>query len=233
MTPERWCRIEKLYHAVLAQDAAERAAFLAEACAGDEGLRQQVESLLANPASVEGFLDRPAVAVAAQMVSDVGASRLTGRRIGAYDVQTLLGAGGMGEVYRARDTKLGREVAIKVLPRVFTSDPDRLARFEREARMLASLNHPNIGAIYGLEEANAVRALVLELVEGETLADRIERRQVQRLLEQKLTDLDSRVTQVQDFRRTLQGYLTQCNRALVQSTDGDCPVVVRLKRSTR
>ena len=76
----------------------------------------------------------------------------------------------MGEVYRARDTKLGRDVAIKILPRAFTSDPERLARFEREARMLAALNHPNIGAIYGLEEADGVRVLVLELVEGETLA---------------------------------------------------------------
>ena len=81
----------------------------------------------------------------------------------------------MGEVYRARDTKLGREVAIKILPRVFTSDPERLARFEREARMLAALNHPHIGAIYGVEEAKGLRALVLELVEGDTLADRLQR----------------------------------------------------------
>ena len=81
----------------------------------------------------------------------------------------------MGEVYRARDTKFGRDVAIKILPRHFTSDPDRLARFEREARVLASLNHPHIGAIYGFEDADGVRALVLELVEGETLADRIAR----------------------------------------------------------
>ena len=137
MTPERWRRIEELYHAVRAQDAAERAAFLAEACAGDEGLRQEVESLLASPASAEGFLDRPAVAVAAQTVSVVGGSGLIGRRIGVYQIQTLLGAGGMGEVYRARDTKLGRDVAIKILPKVFTSDPERLARFEREARLLA------------------------------------------------------------------------------------------------
>ena len=79
---------------------------------------------------------------------------LTGRRIGVYQIQTLLGAGGMGEVYRARDTKLGRDVAIKILPEMFTTDPDRLARFEREARMLAALNHPNIGAIYGVEEAD-------------------------------------------------------------------------------
>jgi serine/threonine-protein kinase len=81
----------------------------------------------------------------------------------------------MGEVYRARDTKLGRDVAIKILPRVFTSDPEPLARFEREARMLAALNHPNIGAIYGVEEAEGVRGLVLELVEGDTLADRLQR----------------------------------------------------------
>ena len=81
----------------------------------------------------------------------------------------------MGEVYRARDTKLGREVAIKILPQLFTNHPDRLARFEREARMLAALNHSHIGAIYGLEDAGDVRALVLELVEGDTLADRIQR----------------------------------------------------------
>ncbi len=114
------------------------------------------------------------MAVAAQMVSDIGAS-VTGRRIGIYEVHARIGAGGMGEVYRARDTKLGRDVAIKILPTLFTSDPDRLARFEREARVLASLNHPHIGAIYGLEDADGVRALVLELVDGETLADRIAR----------------------------------------------------------
>ena len=96
---------------------------------------------------------------------------MTGRSLGAYQLQTLVGAGGMGEVYRARDTKLGRDVAIKILPQAFTSDPDRLARFEREARMLAALNHPNICAIYGFEEADGIRFLILELVEGETLAD--------------------------------------------------------------
>src|SRR5207245_1579902 len=98
-----------------------------------------------------------------------------GSSVGPYRVESLLGVGGMGEVYRACDTTLGRDVAIKILPRHFTAEPERLARFEREARMLAALNHPNIGAIYGLEEANGVRALVLELVEGETLADRIQR----------------------------------------------------------
>src|SRR5919108_1334465 len=97
----------------------------------------------------------------------------TGTRIGAYEVVALIGAGGMGEVYRARDTRLNRDVALKVLPELFARDLDRLARFRREAQLLASLNHPNIAAIYGFEESNGVRALVLELVEGPTLADRI------------------------------------------------------------
>src|SRR5436189_683812 len=98
-----------------------------------------------------------------------------GTTIGAYEIAELLGAGGMGEVYRARDTRLKRDVAIKILPDSFAADPDRLARFEREAEVLASLNHPHIAQIYGVEESNSTRALVMELVEGETLADRIAR----------------------------------------------------------
>ncbi len=94
-------------------------------------------------------------------------------KIGVYEIGTAIGAGGMGEVYRARDTKLGRQVALKVLPEGFAADPERMGRFEREPKVLASLNHPNIAAIYGLEESGAVRALVMELVEGPTLADRI------------------------------------------------------------
>src|SRR5690349_11545655 len=91
-------------------------------------------------------------------------------RVGAYEILSPLGAGGMGEVYRARDTKLQRDVALKILPEALARDAQRMARFEREAQVLASLNHPNIAAIYGLEESNGVRALVMELVEGETLA---------------------------------------------------------------
>src|SRR4051812_39592751 len=99
---------------------------------------------------------------------------VVGSRIGPYEVVSALGHGGMGEVYRARDTKLGREVALKTLPDTFSQDADRLARFQREAQVLASLNHPNIAAIYGLEESNGASALVLELVEGPTLADRMQ-----------------------------------------------------------
>src|SRR5215468_8485409 len=96
-----------------------------------------------------------------------------GSRLGAYEVVSLLGAGGMGEVYKARDTKLNRDVALKILPEAFTLDGDRIARFRREAQVLASLNHPNIAAIYGFEDSGSTHALVLELVEGQTLADRI------------------------------------------------------------
>ncbi len=94
-------------------------------------------------------------------------------RLGNYEVTALIGEGVMGQVYQATDTKLKRQVAIKILPEAFSADPERLARFQREAEVLASLNHPNIAAIHGLEEADGVRALVLELVEGPTLADRI------------------------------------------------------------
>ena len=171
MTPDRWQRIEELYHAAQARPANERTAFLAEACRGDEKLRREVESLLNQP-SQDGFLAAPSLETASALIVDVPPD-MTGHSIGAYHLDALLGAGGMGEVYRSRDARLGRDVAIKVLPRAFTSHPDRLARLEREARMLAALNHPNICAIYGFEQADGIRFLVLELVEGETLAFRI------------------------------------------------------------
>ena len=173
MSTDRWRRIEELYHGALRCDESQRATFLREACADDEALRREVESLLIHERSATGFLAAPALEVAAKAMAEESASFFAGRRFGSYTIQSPLGAGGMGEVYRARDSRLGRDVAIKVLPRVFTADPERLARFEREARMLAALNHPHIGAIYGLEDADGVLGLVLELVEGPTLADRL------------------------------------------------------------
>src|SRR6202521_2425817 len=100
---------------------------------------------------------------------------LPGRQLGPYEILSAFGAGGMGEVYRAHDTKLGRDVAIKVLPETFAHDPERLSRFQREAKMLASLNHPNIATIHGLEQSNDTSYLVMELVSGETLVERVKR----------------------------------------------------------
>src|SRR5262245_13801410 len=183
LSPDRWDAVERLFHAALARPVDERAAFLADACAGDEELRREVETLLVEHTSADAEFSRGAAVAAAGLVSDVDRSVLTGRRLGAYQILAPIGAGGMGEVYRARDTRLGREVAIKILPRAFTADTDRLARFDREARVLASLNHPHIAAIYGFEESvdvgagfsQPIKALVLELIEGETLAERIMR----------------------------------------------------------
>ena len=174
MTPERWQRVEELYHGAYATPAGERAAFLADACRDDEVLRRQVESLL-NESSHDGFLAAPTLGAAAELTSCMShrVPDMTGQSIGGYRLKALLGAGGMGEVYRSHDAKLGRDVAIKILPHAFTSHPDRLARFAREARMLGALNHPNICAIYGFEEADGVRFLVLELVEGATLAEKL------------------------------------------------------------
>ena len=172
MTPERWKQTEELYHAARNRPPCDRAAFLAEACPDDEALRLDIESLLNEPMSANGLLERHA-RMAAQVASEITPGAMSGQTLGVYHLQALLGAGGMGEVYRARDTKLGRDVAIKILPRAVTSDPDRLARFEREARMLAALNHSNICAIYGLEEADGLRFLILELVDGETLGQKL------------------------------------------------------------
>ena len=178
MTLERWRRVSQIYHDALARDPRERSRFVSEACRGDEGLRQEVQSLLAQPASEEAFLGEPAVALVPELVDDPAEPVLTGQRLGVYEILELIGIGGMGEVYRARDTRLARDVAIKVLPRLFSADPERLARFEREARLLASLNHPHIGAIYGFEETAGVHALILELVEGPTLGERLQRGRV-------------------------------------------------------
>jgi serine/threonine protein kinase/Tol biopolymer transport system component len=172
MTPERWERIQELYHSARAQPEGDRTRFLKDACDGDTSLQREVQALLDQPVSTRGFVDFLGGPAPAHLKHAADAD-LTGRRVGTYQVLSLLGTGGMGEVYRAHDAKLGRDVAIKVLPAMFTADAERLARFDSEARMLAALNHPNIGAIYGLEDTDRVPALVLELVEGDTLADRL------------------------------------------------------------
>ena len=181
MTDTRWQQIKALFEATVERPPSERAAFLAAATGGDEALRREVESLLDAHGTDIGFTDRlpfrepPLLADLTDSATSDDATR-SGVRIavGPYRVIAQLGAGGMGEVFRARDGKLNRDVALKVLPSAFELDPDRLVRFRREAQVLAALNHPHIAAIYGLEESNGRQALVLELVEGVTLAKRIE-----------------------------------------------------------
>src|SRR5580704_3401080 len=173
MTPERWQQVRAMLAGALERAPADRAAYLDQVSI-DPSLRREVESLLAQEKGAEGFLEAPALEVAAKMLGNNGPDQsLIGAQIGSYQVLSLLGVGGMGEVYQAHDTKLGREVAIKVLPAGFVHDPERLSRFQREARMLAALNHPNIATIYGLEQPGGAHYLVMELVLGETLAERV------------------------------------------------------------
>jgi len=176
MTSERWRRIEELYHAAMARPGGERAAFLNQACGDDESLRRKVESLLDDPELLEkAEAAGPAGIPAGQPADDRLDSTLIGQRVGVYQIQSFVEAGGMGHIYRARDTSLGRDVAIKILPPEFTNHPDRLARFEREAQILASLNHPNIVTIHEIGREGSVRFIAMEYVEGETLRDAMAR----------------------------------------------------------
>jgi len=163
-------RLRELFDAAMDLDTPARASFVVEMCGDDSELKSALESLLAHAAETESSFDQ-----AIREVVDPGDSMpthldLVGRTLGQYRVVEKIGEGGMGEVFKARDTRLGREVAIKILPEVFTRDSERLARFEREARVLASLNHPNIATLFGIEEFEGVRFLVLELVRGQSLA---------------------------------------------------------------
>ena len=170
MTPDRWRRVEELFEAARPRQAADRAAFLDNACGGEPEVRAEVESLLAALTSGDSFLRS---GLSRRGEGEDGLA--IGTTFGPYSVLAKLGEGGMGEVYLAHDGKLGRDVALKVLPPSLTSDPERRARFAREARTLAAFSHPHVGTIYGLEEVDGRQALVLEYVPGDTLADRIAR----------------------------------------------------------
>ena len=166
---EAWPRLKEAFEGARALALDARPAYLAEVCNGDEALRHEVELLLAHHDQAASFLETAAVS----FDDSLAAQSLEGQCIGPYHLSARIGTGGMGEVYRARDTKLNRHVAIKVLLPAVANDPDRLARFSREAQLLAALNHPHIAQIHGLEDAGDQHALVMELVEGQTLADRI------------------------------------------------------------
>ena len=185
---DAWRRVDHVLQAALLRPPGERDRFLRHACAGDTALENEVRSLLAADEQAGSFLDDPAIHAAAralagdpsageaQQTDSPKAARMAlspGSRLGPYEISAQIGAGGMGEVYRATDINLERQVAIKVLPEAMAADPDRLVRFDREAKTLAALNHSNIAVIYGLERSGGTLALVMELVEGLTLAERI------------------------------------------------------------
>lgn len=186
MTPERWREIERLYHEAIERDraAGDRAAFLEEACAGDEALRREVESLLDHHAQAKDFIEVPAVEAhlpllpralraARSFHESVPSGQLVGRALGVYQLNAFIGAGGMGAVYRAVDTRLNRTVAIKVLPDHVSDVPERRERFKREAKIVSSLNHPHICALYDVGTENGIDYLVMEHVDGETLQHRL------------------------------------------------------------
>ena len=180
MQTERWQEIDRLFDAVLECEPAERASFLDAACASDYELRREVESLLAAHDRAEKFIEAPAMEAAAKVAAARGyAFTALGREIGPYRVLSLLGAGGMGEVYLAEDARLSRRVALKLLPSEFTHDAERIRRFEREARAASALNHPNIVTIYEIGQSDGAYFIATELVEGQTLRDSMPRLRAQ------------------------------------------------------
>ncbi|HEX8129503.1 MAG TPA: protein kinase [Pyrinomonadaceae bacterium] len=174
MTPERYQRIKALFHSALERTAEERPAFLAEACGSDAALQAKVEALIAADEQSGDFLNAPAYEVAAEMIAGSQTGSLLGQRIGHYQIKALLGSGGMGEVYLAKDMRLGRRVALKLLPDYLTDDESRVRRFKQEARAASALNHPNILTIYEIEQADGRYFIATEFVEGETLRQRMQ-----------------------------------------------------------
>src|SRR5262245_26169097 len=173
MTPERHRQIGELYLDCLELDPHRRAVFLEKACAGDAILREEVESLLASNQKAGDFISAPAIEIVAEELAMDEEISLVGKSFGHYHVLSLLGTGGMAEVYMAEDVMLPRKVALKLLPAAFTQDFDRAGRFEQEARTVSALNHPNIVTIYEIGRFKGRQYIASELIEGVTLRDRM------------------------------------------------------------
>ena len=167
--PDRLQRIEQLYHEARQRDAHDRETFLAEACGGDDELLADIRSLLGYERAADGFLERPALSEAARTLAAEARPALAGQEIAGYEIVALIGGGGMGDVYRARDRRLGRDVALKVLEPTLSADSDYRRRFEHEAQLASALNHPNIVTIYSVGEERDVSFITMELVKGHTL----------------------------------------------------------------
>src|SRR6059036_2173562 len=169
MKAERWKQVNDLFQSAVERAPGEQAAFLDQACHGDEGLRREVESLLTSYERAENFIESPAFEVAPELLANDTAGALVGQLIGHYRIESLLGVGGMGEVYLARDERLGREVALKILPERLTADETQLSRFEHEARTASALNHPNILTVHEIGVDGNRHFIATEFIEGETL----------------------------------------------------------------
>jgi serine/threonine protein kinase/Tol biopolymer transport system component len=169
MNSELWQQIDQLFHSALERESGERAAFLAQACNGDESLRQEVESLIESHEQLDSFIEAPAADIAAELLAGREAQLAAGHSVGPYQIVSLLGEGGMGQVYLADDTRLNRKLALKLLPPHFTINRDRVRRFEREARAASALNHPNIVTIYEIGQSNSAHFIATEFVDGKTL----------------------------------------------------------------
>jgi eukaryotic-like serine/threonine-protein kinase len=168
--PDRWGQIEDLYHRASELDKSQRGTFLKVACAGDDSLRREVESLLRHESGAESLMQEPAIDLTAQSLAGERHHGREGQRIGHYTILSLLGTGGMGEVYRARDAKLNRDVAIKFLSSE-AANAESLRRFRREAQTASSLNHPHILTVHEVGELEGLQYLVTEFVDGGTLND--------------------------------------------------------------
>src|SRR6266699_474776 len=169
MKAERWRKVNDLFQSAVERAPEDRAAFLDEACHGDEGLCREVESLLASYERAENFIESPAFEVAPELLTNESAGVLVGELIGHYRIESLIGIGGMGEVYLARDERLGRKVALKLLPERLTADATQLSRFQAEARADSALNHPNILTVYEISVEGNRHFIATEFIEGVTL----------------------------------------------------------------
>src|SRR5438067_5537582 len=175
MTPARLQTIEEIYRAALDQEPDRTSAFLDAACEGDEPLRRKVEALLASRQRAASFIETSAVGLATKIIQNRRADSLVGRTIGHYKISESIGTGGMGEVYLATDIVAGRKAALKLLPLRFTGDTERLKRFQQEAHAVVGLNHPNILTVYEIGEDHSIHYIASELIEGETLRERLQR----------------------------------------------------------
>src|SRR2546427_8205538 len=173
MTPERYQQIDQIFQAALGLEPEPRAAYLDEVCSGDDKLRQEVDSLITSDEGGLSFIDKPAFEMAARVLASDEPALTAGERIDRYEVVSLLGSGGMGEVYLAHDEKLDRKIALKLLPSHFTTNEERLRRFQQEARAASALNHPNIITIHELVEIDGQQFIATEFVDGETLRQRM------------------------------------------------------------